>query len=108
MFRQVIAGAKRVIEFGQKMFTSISGVFQKLFGDQVQSWEEAWNLLTFKLAVGAEFLGIIAEKLFSFFGQIVERYGPGLVNMISDIVKICGSFGYKALASIPGSCYSHW
>lgn len=87
VFRVIVSAAKRVIAAGQEIFEKISGIFKRLFGDQVKSWEEAWNILIFKLAVGAEFIGAIAQRVLGFFGELVERFGPDILSLFGGIAK---------------------
>lgn len=97
VFRTIVIVAKNVIEWGREIFNQINRIFTGLFGDQVKSWEEAWNLLTAKIAIGAVFLGEIVKNIITWFADIAEKNGPALLEIIGQIVgtamKLITMFG---------------
>lgn len=87
VFRAVVRVARQVVEWGRGIFEILGATFQRLFGDQVRSWEEAWNLLTAKIAVAAAFMGHLIQGVIEWFAELAERWGPRAFGAALDLVR---------------------
>lgn len=88
VFRVLVNVARKVIQWGREILQSIGAVFQRFFGDQVSSWEEAWNLLTAKVAIGAIFIGNLLDNIVSGIAQFVRLIGPSVIMAIRELVEL--------------------
>lgn len=88
VFRAVISVVKQVIEFARNLLVRIADIFKALFGDQVKTIEEAWNLITAKVAIAAIFIGNILEGIVDWFAQIAEEFGPRVMDALGGVIDL--------------------
>lgn len=93
IFKTVITIAKQMVSWARTMFEQITASFGRLFGDQVNSLQEALDLLSFKASAVAIFLGMIAQQVIDWFSEIVDKWGTPLVDLFSGLVVQSGLIG---------------
>jgi len=95
VFRGVVSGVKDVISFIKEMSTSIGRFAQDIFGTQIRGVEDLFNIISFKVAVVAQFASILIEDVIGLFGRFTEGFGDvsgPLRNILDNLGKLAGVF----------------
>ncbi len=102
VFRAIVTVAKSVITWGRGILQQIGRIFGALFGDSVRSIEDAWNLLTAKVAIAAVFVGHLIHSILGLFGDLATEHGPALVNIFRGVLESALSFISGFLEGVRG------
>jgi hypothetical protein len=86
IFRVIMVVGKEIFEVAKAIGKTFLGFINNVFGSQIKSFDELLNVLTFKFALVAEFIGGILTKILGnpFFKDIISFLG-NLVGMIAGI-----------------------
>lgn len=92
VFRSAVSGVKNLIKFARRMTQRVTDAAKNIFGNQMDSIDELFNLVTFKIATAVEFITLMASQLSGLFtgfapflGTIVQSIGS-IVSNIGDMV----------------------
>jgi hypothetical protein len=107
IFNVIVTGAKGVIRFIKAIFKGFFSTLKGVFGDSKKGFTEFINVLTFKLAVLAEFMGAIfepiGEKVGMIFGEIFKNIKTftdavfGAFSKVSDGLSFSMFEDFKSL-----------
>ncbi len=92
IFRAVVSGIKRVLEFAKSLSTTLMGFISNIFGESITNFEELFNLLTFKFATMIEFIRILFVPLKSLIQPIIELIGDVLVGAFRTAIGFIEGF----------------
>jgi len=92
VFKTVVSGIKRVLEFAKSLSTTLMGFISRIFGDSISSFEELFNLLTFKFATMIEFIRILFTPLKRFIQPIIDLVGDTLVGAFQIVMSLIEGF----------------
>lgn len=95
IFRMVVSGVKQIIEFGSKMANAFKDFINKTFGLQIKSFEDFINVLTFKIAVLAQFFSEVIGGLFkpNKDSNSLLTVIKGIVTLFSKIINFIKEIG---------------
>lgn len=94
VFRSVVSGVKTIISFIVSMSEKISGFTQRIFGDQIKSVSELFDLISFKLATVIAFVSILIGDMGNIFKGFFSGLGDiggsltGIVENLLNFLKI--------------------
>jgi phage-related protein len=91
-FKVIVTIAKQVIDWGKQMIRTMAQIFRVLFGDQVRTIEDAWNLLIAKISTVAIFISHLMGSVLSLVGEFINRFGPQLVNIFKGALETVLAF----------------
>jgi hypothetical protein len=99
IFSVIITGAKAVIRFVSAIFKGFFSTLKGIFGGSKKSFTEFVNVLTFKLALLAEFMGAIfepiGEKVGKIFGEIVNAVSEFQESVFGAFTKVSESLSFS-------------
>lgn len=92
VFETVVGAVQRIISFGGKLANVFRDFINKTFGLQIKTFEDAINLLTFKIAVVIEFLKSLIEPSTTLFSQLANTISVVLGGAIETATNLIGGF----------------
>ena len=94
VFRSVVSGVKNIIEFVQQMSVRVSDIAARIFGDRIQSIEDIFNLVTFKIATVVQFATLLIQDIGSLFKGFIFGVGDigpalqGIIDRFGEFIRI--------------------
>lgn len=94
VFRSVVSGVKTVISFIVSMSEKIAGFTKRIFGDQIKSVSEIFDLVSFKLATVIQFVSVLVGNMGNIFASFFSGLGDiggslsGIVENLLNFLKI--------------------
>lgn len=100
VIRSVVMIARRFLEMAKEMLATAGDLLGMIIGEQIDSFAEFVNIVTFKIAAVVIFLGILLKPLAQGLVRVVKTLLPSVVGLLGEVINLVFKLGQGLLEGV--------